>query len=458
MSGFAERVSRFASTPGFKFFLVATLVLILAIPMAFVWYAVSDRGSRAAEVERNVATSWGGRQVITGPYLIIPFTRIVTDTIDGKPRERTERGSTIYLPDRLDVAVEFDTQELQRSIFRVPAYRAKVSFDVDFPEPEENAPTGTAQTMEYENAFVALSISDVRALRSQVALAVEGRGDRDFEPSLGLVPPATNSRTRSRLQSGINARLGPGVASRPFTVRFDLDIAGSKSFSLAPAGRETQVRMTAGWPDPSFFGSFLPVTREVRTDGFEAEWQIPHLARSVPQVWEWGGGSIGELEQSAFGVRFYQPVDLYKVVDRALKYALMFIAVTFLTVFAIEMAAGVRIHAVQYIFVGLALLVFYLLLLALAERFGFVLAYVAAAAATMVLISGYVASVVGRPAHAAIVFGFLFVLYAFLYLVLRLEDHAFLAGAIFGFVVLATVMFATRRVEWSRATTAADRP
>ena len=453
MSSFADGLSRLASTPGFKFFLVGALILLLAVPMLFVWLLIEDRSDRADQVAREVASSWGGRQVITGPYLIVPFTRSETEVVDGQTVIREVRSYRILLPETLTVDVDAQSQELRRSIFRVPVYRADVAFDAEFAAMSADAIASDGDRLDLENAVLAMTVSDVRAFRAPVALQLDGRGERMFEPSLGLFADASTRSSSGHgafnMESGIHVRLGTGAANQPIKARFTLDIAGSDSLLLAPGARETVVSMVSDWPHPSFTGSFLPTSREISGTGFEASWQVPHLARSVPTTWEWGEGGINALSNASFGVRFFQPVDVYQITDRALKYALMFIAVAFLTVFAVEMSSDVSIHSVQYIFVGLALLVFYVLLLALAEQIGFLWAYIAAATATSLLVAVYIAGVIADRMRALMVFGFLLVLFAFLYLVLRLEDYAFLAGAVFGFVVLATVMLVTRRVDWS---------
>jgi inner membrane protein len=207
--------------------------------------------------------------------------------------------------------------------------------------------------------------------------------------------------------------------------------------------------MTSDWPHPSFSGAFLPVDRSVRVDGFAASWRVPHLARSVPQAWSLATANLDRLRPYQFGVQLIQPVDFYGLVTRAAKYGVLFLSLAFMAVFVLELLSGRRVHAVQYLFAGLAMVFFYVLLLSFAEQIGFAPAYAVAAAASGGMLSLYFGKILASRSRGAIMFAVLLTLYGLLYLILNLEDYALLAGAILGFVALTTIMFATLRVDWS---------
>jgi inner membrane protein len=216
--------------------------------------------------------------------------------------------------------------------------------------------------------------------------------------------------------------------------------------------------MTSDWPHPSFSGAFLPTDRSIRADGFSASWRVPHLARSVPHAWSLATAGIDRFRPYQFGVQLYQPVDFYQLVTRAAKYAVLFLAFAFMAVFVLELVSARRVHPVQYLFVGLAMVFFYVLLLSIAEQIGFGLAYLMAGAATSGMLSVYVGMALQSRVRAGVMLVVLLVLYGLLYLTLTLEDYALFVGAILGFAALTTVMFATLRVDWSGQATPSPLP
>jgi inner membrane protein len=312
------------------------------------------------------------------------------------------------------------------------------------------APEATA--VRWRDSFLSLLISDVSGLKESAALTLDSARRIPFEPSNGLP---------NNTAPGLNVRLFPvdTATDQPpaaFTFESDLVFNGSSILAFAPVGRETRISLTADWPYPSFTGAFLPETRDIRSDGFAASWRIPHLARNVPQAWHVGAAETAtahmRLWPTLSGVNFYVPIDYYDLVNRAAKYGLMFLAVAFFAVFVQELTSGKRVHAVQYVFVGVAMILFYVLLLSFAEHIGFATAYLAASAATGGMLSLYVGMSLRSAARGFIMLCVFFILFGLLYLILRLQDYAMLAGAVAGFVMLTITMFATLRVNWSGET------
>jgi inner membrane protein len=259
-----------------------------------------------------------------------------------------------------------------------------------------------------------------------------------------------------RLASAAKLFAAPGAAPdaapaglNGFTFKFQLTLNGSSELTFAPVAQQTTVALSSDWRDPSFMGAFLPNDRTIEANSFSARWQIPHLARSVPQSWTLGDQDLERMSPYAFGVRFIVPVDFYQLVSRAAKYATMFLATAFMAVFLLEIRSTRQVHPVQYLFVGLTMTFFYVLLLSLAEQIGFLWAYLIAALATGGMLSLYVARVQGSLNKGLVMAGVFFVLYGLLYLILQMEDYALFAGAIAGFVMLAVVMFSTLHVDWS---------
>ena len=458
-ASFLDRISHFTRSPGFKFFLVALLILILSIPLALVWFMVSEREARFESVKQDIARTFGKEQRIIGPLMIVPYSVRVTRIQNDKTIEDTEERYAVFLPDDFQAEGEAKSEVRRRSIYEVTLYKARMKLSGRFPAPDIRLVDPEATNIRWRDAFLSIALSDVSGLNEGAELRIDGGRVIPFEPSIGL--PNASSSVRNIRTSGLHARLFPvnaPIAQQPDALSFETELAfnGSSALTIAPVGRETKISLTSDWPHPSFTGAFLPESREIGASGFSASWRIPHLARSVPQSWRVSATQAqtvhNRLSSTLSGVDFYVPVDYYDLVNRAAKYGLMFLAVAFFGVLVLELTSGRRVHAVQYVFVGVAMILFYVLLLSLSEHIGFVLAYIAASTATGGMLSLYVGKSLQSAAKGFIMLIMFSILYALLYLILRLEDYALLAGAVAGFVMLTVTMFATLRVNWSGET------
>jgi inner membrane protein len=331
----------------------------------------------------------------------------------------------------------------------VPVYAARLTLSGRFAAPSIADVAADVASVRWRDAAFVLGLSGVSGLKEAAVLKIAGAVDIPFAPSLGFPEGVLN---------GIHAKLGAGVAPDPeqppraFAFTADLVFNGSVSLSIAPVARETRVSLASDWPHPSFVGAFLPDDRQVTASGFTAAWKVPHLARSVPEAWSVADGGLQRLQPFTFGVRMIAPVDFYSLVTRAVKYGIQFLALAFMAVFCLELMSERRVHPVQYLFTGIALVFFYVLLLSLAEHLGFATAYLAASIATGLMLAVYVGAAFGSALKALIMLAVFAAVYAILYVILQLEDYALLAGAILGFIALTIVMFVTLRVDWSGAT------
>jgi inner membrane protein len=268
--------------------------------------------------------------------------------------------------------------------------------------------------------------------------------------------PYTAPTGAATLSRGLEARV-PGMreanAEMNLPFEIEMDLKGSENFEIQPAGKNTIAHLVSPWRDPSFVGGFLPDTRQVGTTGFDATWRLTSLSRPYPQAWR-DLKDIPESEfntnllKAAFGVSFIQPVDAYQQTERSIKYGSLFILLTFTTFVLIELLQAVRVHPVQYLMVGAALCLFYLLLLSLSEQVRFVVAYTIGATATIGVITMYTVNVLGGLKQGMMTGVGLTALYTFLYVLLQLEDYALLTGSIALFLILTFLMFVTRRINW----------
>lgn len=451
MDSLSAAIRQVLQSPGFKFFLVSGLILLLTIPLLLVWVLIEERSSRATQVSSQIAEEWGNPQTINGPYLVVPYTVMRTVTQGEKRIEEVQERRAIFLPSRTKIDGHATPKVLSRSIYNVTVYSSTLTVSGRFEAPDLASIAPDVQTVRWRDAILAVQISDVSGLKTMASLKIDGGGDVPFDPSLGM-PGYNVQGIHARLS---NAQVIAGESVKPFDFSFSLNLDGSSGMFFAPVARDTAITMQSPWQHPSFTGSFLPNDRNVTPQGFTSRWQIPHLARSVPHAFTMavaGGDYVEGPEQRLspfyFGVNFYIPVDTYDLASRAAKYALMFLATAFMAVFLMEMRSGRPIHAAQYLLVGLAMVFFYVLLLALAEHIGFPAAYATAGLATSILLALYIAKVQASPRKGLAMLAILTALYALLYLILRLEDYALLAGAIGGFLMLSAIMFATLKVDW----------
>jgi inner membrane protein len=444
-------IQRLLSSPGFKFFLICALILVMTIPLLLVWGLVSERESRAAGVRQSVASEWGGPQYIDGPLLVVPYTvKRVTGEGDKRVEEIIERRA-VFLPQALKISGDAATKVLHRSIYDVAVYTGQLDFEGSFAAPDIAEVVADVQAVRWRDTVLAVAISDVSGLKTAAALTIDGGMALAFEPSIG-VPAMQGNGIHVRLAPAVSLfDAAPGTVSglKGFNFKFALTLNGSSELTFAPVARQTSIEIKSDWSDPSFMGAFLPNDRQISAHSFTARWDIPHLARSVPQSWSLADQQLERMSNYAFGVRFFVPVDFYQLVTRAAKYAMMFLATAFMAVFLLEIGSRRQVHPVQYLLVGLAMTFFYVLLLSFAEQIGFLGAYLIAAFATGGLISLYVAKVQHSATKGLVMAGVFFALYGLLYMILQLEDYALIAGAVGGFAMLAVVMFATLNVDWS---------
>ncbi len=432
-----------------KAVMIGVIVLLLLVPLAMLRGLVSERAALREQAYARVAEGWGGNIVLSGPMLVVPTQRTVVEKVNDRDVARIVRSDVYLLPARLDMNVDLALQEEPRcvGIYAVPVYLASVSlageFDFQALRALAAAPAPSVQYLWRESRLL-LPLSQVRSLREVTAANFAGQPVK-----LGPGAPAVyrGIETAVDLTQLIE---GTGTAGTGAAFEFRTIIAGSRDLSMLPLGSTTTLQLHSNWPHPSFHGAFLPAERTITPAGFDARWQVLELNRSYRQVWSELEVSEAALAESSFGVGLYQAVDVYQRVERAVKYALLFIALTFLTFFAWEQIARNRLHPLQYLLIGLALSIFYLLLIALSEQISFVVAYVAAAVALVALIGVYVAGALRSSMRGGIAAAAMSGVYALLYALVLSEDYALLLGAIVLFVALAAVMLVTRRVDWYR--------
>lgn len=430
-----------SSSITFKAILIGGIVLLLLVPLMMLRGLVEERAQLREEAYSRVAEGWGGDSVVGGPVIVIPTERTVLEN----DKRRTQRIDLYLLPSQLNAKIDMKMQAEPRyvGIYAVPVYLTSLqltgAFDLTSLKPYLNQPEVTYL---WDQARVRLPLSQSRSLREVVVARVAN-------VELKLAPAA-----RSLLR-GVEASVAidPSVSTSGVDFKFDLVIAGSRGLAFLPVGSETSVTMHSNWPHPAFQGSFLPVEHSISNTEFDARWQVLELNRPYRQVWLETEVDEATLMESTIGIGLYQSIDVYQRAERAIKYALLFIALTFLTFFAWEQLSGLRLHPLQYLLVGLALSMFYVLLIALSEHIAFLYAYTTAATALVSLMGIYISGALRSTRRGIIVAAAMSLIYGLLYALILSEDYALLMGAITLFAALATVMIATRRIDWYRLNT-----
>ena len=416
---------------------IGALTLVLLMPLGQLRDLIGERSGMRELATQRVAEGWGGVQTVGAPILSVPHE------VDREERGRTVRR---VAPRRMlaatgEIRGELQTSERHVGIYTVPVYQTRLQVAAAFAT-ASLAPLrddGTPLNVRWTEATLFVPISDLRGIREIVAA-------RWGEQPLNLQPAEYDGL------SGVSATVDLSALrdgqSQDFLL--ELELAGSRSIRVLPLARVTTVHLRSTWPHPSFDGAFLPASYTLNTSGFDARWQVLELNRDFPQTWLEHEVGCERLEAAAFGVSLFQPVDTYQRSERALKYAVLFIALTFMSVFLWEQLAGIRIHAMQYLFVGLALCVFYLLLIALSEHVAFLWSYLTAAGAQATLIGIYLGSGLHDRNAGMLVGTALGAVYGLLYLLILSEQYSLLLGATLVFAVLAALMWVTRATDWYR--------
>ena len=411
---------------------IGLLALLMLIPLVQVQSLVGERRGLEQEARLKIGERWGGEQIVGGPVLVVPV-RTAVHHDKGFSHVDVDH---FVLPETLRIEGAFDTERRSYGIYETPVYTADLRISGRFGGAAFDAIRADGGEVQWQAAVLRVPIADVRGIRSVSALRIDGR-ELAFGPGGDI-----SGMTATEVVWPMDGQRGDAAAE----FAFELRLAGTAVLQFLPLARQTEVSIGSAWPDPGFVGAFLPATRDTAESGFRAHWQVLDLNRQFGQ--HWASGNAPMLEPSAFGVELYQPVGTYQRNERAGKYGILFVAMSFVALFLFDALGRWRVHPVQYLLVGVALCTFYVVLLALSEQVGFGPAYLVAAGAVAVMIGGY-AVAAARSRRAGIALGGLLAfVYALLYGLVVSEQYSLLMGAIALLVSIGLLMYLTRRVDW----------
>ena len=427
-----------------RLFIMLLILFPLWVAATLVNSVISEREGIRDAAEREISEKWGNDQVLAGPVLVLPWTqRERVEFSDGKgvthSRIDLHARSATFLPDDFQADGSLKPELRKRGIFETVLYVADLKLTGRFKSPDLGSLGINPADVQWDKALLSVGISDPRGIRDAVELKWAGQS-LAFKPGAGEGSP---------FPQGFHVQGLPvpkGGKGADFS--FDLGLNGSRTLRLVPVGRGNAVKLRSTWADPSFTGEYLPLERKVSDKGFDAEWKVLELARTFPQAWRDNSVSGEALDNASFGVGLVKPVSTYQQSARATKYAVLFLLLTFAFFFLFEVMGHLKVHPVQYLLVGAALVVFYLLLLSVSEHIGFNASYAVSTAATLGILWGYVSAILRQRARARLLIAALAGLYAYLFVILRLNDYALLMGSLGIFAALAALMYFTRNIDW----------
>jgi inner membrane protein len=420
-------------TIGIKIIFIGALILLLFLIMGgLIQNLIDERESRRDSVIAEISQKWGERQTITGPFITVPFKTFYKDNFG---RTQFNLHHLQILPEALDITGEIKPEIRYRSFFEAVLYNIRLKFTGNFKLPPINHLSIEANNILWDKASLSLGITDLRGIQEKIVINFNGS---DYNASPGL-------KTDDITKAGVSVPLQALSLNESNNFSFDLNLNGSEQINFIPVGETNTLAINSSWPSPSFNGAFLPATREISKDGFSAKWKVLHLNRNFPQFWE---DNQFYVDQSAFGLQLILTADIYRKVTRLVKYSIIFLIFTFAAFFLSEIINRQKLHPIQYLFTGIAILIFYTLVLSLSEHINFNYAYVLSATAVTLIISGYAKAIVRNPGFAATIMGILTILYCYLFIILQLEDYALIMGSIGLLFIISLVMYITRKINW----------
>ncbi|MEQ9187373.1 MAG: cell envelope integrity protein CreD [Cryomorphaceae bacterium] len=422
-----------SSSMSLRLVIIGILILILLIPLGMIQELIRERMYRLEDAKNEVARLWANDQTISGPYVAVPYTNY---DMEGNP---ISEGNLHLLPEDLAIQSNVVPEIRYRGIFEIPVYQSENQLTFVFIA--RTIPPVPSRKMHWNLARICLGLSDTRGITNTLELTVDGK-QLEFNPGIP---------DNSLFDHGVSAPIAldwSDSSSSAIKGSVKLTLRGSNSLSYIPLGKTTTVAMNSSWPDPSFDGDFLPLKREIDKDGFHSEWKVLHYNRNFPQAFY----GTQEVHSSSFGVNLFMPVNHYQKSERSAKYAVLMIALTFILLFFSQAINHIRIHPFQYFLVGLALSLFYTLLLSMSEHLGFNGAYSISAFMVLALVVLYLKRISSSWKYPLITGAVLGGLYIYIFTLLQMEDFALLIGSIGLFIILAVIMWMSTKIDWNGET------
>ncbi|MBT8266311.1 MAG: cell envelope integrity protein CreD [Bacteroidia bacterium] len=435
-----------------RMIMVGALVLILLIPLIYIEELIRERSNRQQEVVNEISEKWGKEVLIYGPVLRIPYIsyleKTVTDATTKKVTTETieETNYAYFFPDSLDITTTINPEEKSRGIYTTAVYQSKMHMSGNFSKPDFSEMDIKDEEILWEKSKIIMQTSNLKGVNDLVSIHI-GKSEYPFSSQYtGNNNQLINQVImRDLISKSVSIEDLPKTSNKTFNI--NLNINGSKQISFIPIGKETRTQIKSDWKTANFFGEFLPYNDDkLNASGFDAKWKILDINRAFSQQ---HFNFLPDLRAFAFGVNFMIPVDEYQQSERSAKYGFLVISLTFLIFFLIQTLSKIPIHPFQYLMIGLALIMFYTLLVSISEHSNFLKAYLISGISVIILISLYSKSILKNVKFPLLIATSLTTLYAFIYVIIQLENYALLVGSIGLFVILSLVMYVSRKIDWN---------
>ncbi|WP_282054500.1 cell envelope integrity protein CreD [Maribacter luteus] len=426
-----------------RMLVVGFIFLILLIPLSFVKDLIRERETRQAEVIQEINEKWGNEVVLYGPIVKVPYKTYTEEKIfDEQTKTFTKNYKEVlnhayFLPKKLDIKSKVNTKQLERGIYETVVYSADITMNGKFSEFNFSTADIPEKDIVWDKATLLLQTSNLKGIRNEIQITMN---QQEY-----TLKPKFDESYMSTLESGFLK----GLFAKDKNPDFSLNVLinGSESLRFVPVGGETSVSMHSDWHSPSFNGNYLPndETKKISDNGFEAYWTVLETNRQFGQQFF---NNLPNLNKFAFGTSLIIPIDDYQKTERTSKYGILIIGLTLLVFLLIQIISKIAIHPFQYFMIGLALVMFYTLLISISEHQNFLLAYVIAGVSVVGLITAYSKTILKNKKFPLLVFGSLTALYAFIFVIIQLENYALLVGSIGLFIILGIVMFTSKKIDW----------
>lgn len=417
----------------FKALVIGFLTIILLIPGIMIQDLIRERQDRSVETIEKINAKWSNAQTICGPVLTIPYT---TTQVDANNKTVLQEHTISITPENLNIDTQLFPEERYYGIYKTILYKSEIDLSGNFDK--INYQKTDNSTIHWDQAYLTIGVSDLRGITENISFTldnkqypVEAAGNYDRLMGKILVVSLNNADTL--------------LTGQPLNFNCKIKLNGSSNINFISIGKTSKVHVAGTWKSPGFIGNFSP-EHTITENGFDASWSVLRFNRSIPETWI--DNQVETFEDASFGVNLIDPVNHYQQNMRSAKYAFMFIALTFVVFFFVEILTKKRIHPIQYLLVGIALILFYSLLLSISEQINFGIAYLVASIATIGLITAYTHSIFKNKMQTGGLAAMLCMLYIFLYVVLQLEDIALLIGSVGLFIILGIIMFFSRKINW----------
>ena len=421
---------------------IAILILLLLIPSSWIQDLVTEREGYQQERVNLVTDKWADSQLVQGPVLLLPYKKQVTENVNNKPYTHEVTALLYVLPQNLTYKANVQTELFKKGIYDAVVYNSKIAVQGTFTRPDINALGVEPSAIMYDHAKLVFGLSDLKGLKNSPAVIIRGNS-YDAEPAVDANNP---------FEKSLEVKF-PLQKDEDFSFSYNLDVKGSHVLNFLHIGKNTEVEVTSDWRNPDFNGRYLPDSRTVNDKGFGAKWHMLAYNRPFPQQWVDDRSVLTSKKaetEAVFGVKLELPIDQYRKVMRTAKYSTLIILLTFISLFLAELIKKQKVHVFNYTLIGAAMVVYYILLLSFSEQIGYNYAYLVSSVSTIALVSVFTASLLGNKNVAALFAFILSVFYGFIFILIQLEELSLLFGSIALFLIVATLMYFSRKIDWSK--------